>query len=476
MFQFLTSLVVKLISSPKERAVIFVNEFIKTKIKNINLLDEYFLFDVLDYNTDLITSKETNDDKVFLNDIIKYYDDKLSNYSLENFNEIHVFAALRFSLYLCMKKKQFYIHEDGNGAASKSGFVQWRNQTDKVDKRKLAERFGLIDGSCKYIKSAYCNFACQKTHFSGKILNFDLTDKMKELNQESKEKLLELFTQEEYNFNEGASIILTQYYFSDKNIESNLALRAHLYQNIANYVAETDRIYVKPHPADSVKYDDWFHATILDRFMPSELLLNNKKIHFDRALTVESTSIEAMKKICTETLILEQNYCSILKYFDLLQAAIFIYKNLFPRYNFMHFGLYNSDVNRLMNLNGLGASRWYNCNISNRFIVVGDKIWGKNQIKIQLNVDKSDIVILLSQVDWSEEIDYDYNYLEMEVKAGKFFSKAFIITGTAENREKIKNFVINSRLKVTDIKVRVVPRIEARLAELQDVTKSSEAF
>lgn len=469
MFQFLCAITDKMIKNPNESAVIMINSFIRKRVINSTLLETFFHFNVIEYDTNLITKNTTADKNTFINDISKYYDKLFENnkYSIDEFDEIHVFAALRFSLYLCLNKINFYLHEDGNGAASKNGFVQWREETDKVNKRELATDYRLLDASNKFIIKAYCRKESQTVRLTSKTDNFDICEKLSCLSQDTISNLIKLFTNQNLTDNHNPSIILTQYYFEDKSVEYNNFSRAHLYLNLANYFAPSGQVYIKPHPADYVNYNNYFDVEIIDKYLPSELLLSYNKLRFNYCITVSSTSIEAMKKISDNTLIIGNNINWIIKYGDMLQAIIYLYQERFSNYKFMHFGIFNNDINRLLKKNNLSDSCWYYDSDNPKFIVVCDRTWGKN--KLNLNIKQNDLVILLNPNEWNDVIPNYYNSYVLSIKISKFFSKAVILCGSSKEEVLLENFHIKRKQNIDTLFIDIYCNIDKRLKQLEKI-------
>lgn len=477
MFQLLGALLDKKDADPNGKAVFLMNTFVKERILDFDIFNSYFNCDFIIYNTDLITNKETQDEKIWLKDIKIYYDNLLkeNNYSILNFDSIHVYASIRFSLYLCQKNISFSLHEDGNGAASKTGFVQWRENVDCVDKRKIAEKFGLLDGSCKFVSKLYCRVKSQTKQMPEKVEDFDVGAILKNISQNDIEKFLGLFTKQKLTY-DNTCLILTQYYFKNKQIEYSDNLRAKLYLNIANYFSSNYKVLLKPHPADKVNYLDYYEIDIIDKFMPSELLLCYEGLKINRCITVSSTSIQIMKDKADEIVMIGDDVDWILNYSDLLQGAVSLYKAKFNKYQFMHYGIYNADINKILSLNNLKNSNWFSDARVPRFIVIGEKIWGNNANGINLTLRKNDIVVILKEDKWREEIQSIEKYYELIVKNGEFYSKAIIICGIDEHNKLINGFkaVLNQNVGTLNIVVKPNDKLRLNILENEIVMLKEE--
>lgn len=470
MFQFLSALIDKLVSAPDKKAVFMINPFIKQHLISIDDFCSNFNCDYIEYDTNLITSPDTIDKNKWLDDIVTYYDNlfKKAGYLLSDFDYIHIFASLRFSLYLCKKNITFLLHEDGNGSASKTGFVQWRENTDNVNKKEVAEFYGLIDGSCKLAKKLFCRFKSQTKSMPSKAEDFDLDILLKKIQQKYIDKIISLFTDQDLKYAGSPCLILTQYYFKDKKIENSENNRARLYQNIANYFTPKCEILIKPHPADKVNYRNYFKANIINKDMPSELLLCCESLHFSKCVTVSSTSIELMKNKAEELITLGEDIGWIVNYCDILQGAISLYKTKFMSLKFMHFGIFNDHINKILYLNNLKPSSWFSDINTPKFLIIGEKFWGKENTKLNFTLRNNDVVIILNIDEWKDEIKEANNFYELVTVNGNFNSKAVILCGNEARKKFIENIKLSIKQNIGTLSIMVRPNDTERIRLLEN--------
>lgn len=275
--------------------------FISTFLKNIYPdIGEYICkktkkFEkVVVYNTNEITSNDTVDPDVFLQDITKYYDKLLSKNDIDIslINNFHVFSALRFSLYLVSKHKRFNLYEDSNGSASITGLTQWVEQREKVAKRPLALKYGLIYGESEYVNKIFIhdNGRVDSKIPKEKIVEFNIQDLIKSSDENYLKALYMFYNHADTSDEENLIydyVILSQYY--DLN---NIKLTtASFWGAIADcFIPDGATFVIKPHPADNTDFLSTFDKReLVNKNVPYELFESLSKIK--NIICVTSTAI-----------------------------------------------------------------------------------------------------------------------------------------------------------------------------------------
>ncbi len=418
-YQFTSAICHKIYFHRNEPAIFMINDFIADRI-NIDILKELNITYHV-YYTGRITSKENSDQKTFIDDINRYYDNLLNecNIKLENIDEFYLFASLRFSIYLINKEIYFNLFEDGVGAYSTlKSLVAWRN-LDKVNKNKVAREYGLIDGNNKYIKNIYLSIEKNKlSEKDYKYKNYTLSLNLEKMNKEDIVTILKIFNLDKDNIDniDNSAIILTQYYFSNNELANNINERLYLYSIIADYFTEEDNIFIKPHPADSVNYFSNNKCVILNRFAPSELLPYIFEKNFNKAITLNSSSIYEFEKMANSIIQLGSNFSYAYKYinkiyyilslikYEIGVNEILCYKTLF-NYCKDVISYLNDDINVIMSLLDINIYE-----ADKKVVIIDDfTVFNSNKYSEVINLIPQDTVIVFINPENDDNI-YNLNF------------------------------------------------------------------
>lgn len=140
----------------------------------------------------------------------------------------------------------------------------------------------------------------RKLSYSPKKKTIELSRKMlvENLNEHDRMLIYNIFMSE-YKINSnkttsGKTAILVAQSFYPEIIEQ-IDQQIRLYRDLINKYCEGFIIYIKPHPRDIFDYGQYFKdCIILEKYFPIEVLNFSDKLYFDRAITVNSASIDAI--------------------------------------------------------------------------------------------------------------------------------------------------------------------------------------
>lgn len=243
------------------------------------------------YNTGVVTDKNNDDERVFLDDIVKYYDALLSsnNINIDNISSFNLFSSLRFSLYLILKNKKFNLFEDSNGSAEKNGLVQWRQNIDKVNKTKIASDYGLMWGESDFVEGIYSCSGNNKKFPKNKIVHFSVQSAMENLSDHDLKDIYSILSSSDTDaLNEQSYdyIILSQYYGLSGKLTGE-----YFWAVMADaFIPENSKFAIKPHPADNTNYDSCFGKhEIINKNIPFELI--EKTLTMKNTISVSSTAV-----------------------------------------------------------------------------------------------------------------------------------------------------------------------------------------
>ncbi|MEG0692364.1 MAG: polysialyltransferase family glycosyltransferase [Oscillospiraceae bacterium] len=387
-FQLLEAIVHKVITHKTTTATLLIQPYLIKKFPEVEALKQFGFEQIVSYNTNEITSTKTSDATQLLEDITSYYDTLLqeNKIDLERYQEIYLFASLRFSIYLCQKQQQFSLFEDATGTASRNGFVQWRNETDCVDKTKLAERFSLLNGNNQYIKRVIYALDLQSARITNpNSYHFNLTQSLQLLNEKERQEIVSFFFKYPTTLDPNCSLLLTQYYFpNDTNLVRNQAEVVKLYQKLADYYAKGSGLVIKPHPIDPIDYSSFVGARLMRKRIPSELLCLVACAKLVRVVTLCSTAVRGMLGVAEDVVAVGDHFCYVYPFVDCLFVGLSIV-NLLKDFQLplFVFGLFQDQVDCLLKYHFPELEETSNGGISpERGIVLVDRIdWGDEPIE-----------------------------------------------------------------------------------------------
>ena len=131
------------------------------------------------------------------------------------------------------------------------------------------------------------------------IVEVKKTDLFQSLSVEENKEILDIFMKNDFKFCNGCNLLITQPLFQDK-ILPNEKSQIKIYKKILDEYCKNEKVLIKNHPRESIKYDNYFsNAICLDKAFPLEILLLNKNIWFNKVITISSTAIDMFEN-CKE--------------------------------------------------------------------------------------------------------------------------------------------------------------------------------
>lgn len=380
-------------NNPETSNYLFVNTWLHNLFPYMDkmLCNPPFNFQkIIVYDIAKITPPTTSDENQLVGDIVKYFDGLLeSNHiDLNSIEEINIFSSLRFSIYLSEKKKNFNLFEDGNGSALKAGLVQWREQTDKVTKRNLAAKYGLILGDSKYVEKIRTALNDGLEKFPQKKLEYFSPNKL--LEQISKEDVTDL-----YNFfnnsNVGAEkeyfdyMILTQFY------DINTPLPKDIFWGIIAdcFIPDNKSCSIKAHPNDNTDFSKVFkNDKVYNKNIPFEII--EKCVQMKNTITISSSSTKGSK---VNDFHLGLEY---MKFNPISSLVILNFvNNIFPTMKFTYIGSHLTNFKQLVESKFNNIFNNFVDNANNANVVIYENFysfenWSKNKNQIVISLTKNE--------------------------------------------------------------------------------------
>ncbi len=405
-YQLLECIIHKFTVHEAEDAVLLINNGHVKNYPNYEQLEQFGFKKIIIYTTGKITSKETDDKRKFVNDIVKYYDELFEKDSidLDMMSCIYSFAALRFSIYLIEKKKKFFLFEDGVGAAKTLGLVLWRENLDKVDKNALARKYGLFDGSNSLISNIYYN-PSKGILDNSKAVFYDVSKELEKLSEERRDSIISFFSKEHTKRQQEVDnlVLFRHCYAGSESFDSQ---QSSLLEFVLDWFGVEGNFVVKTHPMDMAHYKEYPNVEWIDRQLPSELLpyvIGDKVINL---IAVATTSFYSFSERAFRTCYLSYDVAEMKRGISREVMALKLIREVgLEKHVFSIYGMYTQiskiviekyyqkDVNVL----------WGNFGTNEKEVLLIDElIWGKqkNDCKKELNrfmrrCDAESIVVFL---------------------------------------------------------------------------------
>lgn len=216
------------------------------------------------------------------------------------YQEVNIFNDYSYlGIYLRASKIYYNILEDAKDS------YKVLDHYMKIDYHKTIKGkiFGFLyetrycHGKSKYTRIVEVN---DDQNIKVPIEKIRVKDKKKMFNSLTKEQKLtiyRIFTRNKkvrVTKSKNSILILTQPLFEDSTVKSE-EVQQRVYQDIIEAYCQGFDIFIKPHPRDNFNYKEAFNnITLMDKNMPTEILNFNPEIKFQKAITVTSSSINAI--------------------------------------------------------------------------------------------------------------------------------------------------------------------------------------
>ncbi len=292
-YQLLEVMLHRMIFHKKDRAVLILPDFIVSKYPQYKKLEtEKFFHEVYLFPYLFIPHREED---LILKDVTQYYHQMIP-YSITDFSNIYVAGAhFYFSLYLIKNQIPFFFFEDAAGIISRSKQLYQILLKKFPVHAKIAQKYGLYDGTSPYICGIICLKEAQTADVSSsKYIDFSVEKALENLSFAKRRKIIRFFLKRPISTN--ADIILLTQHFANLGIMS-LKDQKQLYCNLKDTLPDHVPIAIKKHPDDTLDYRELFpKADLIEEIFPSELLPYVFRKKPAIIYTFDSTGCENLKK------------------------------------------------------------------------------------------------------------------------------------------------------------------------------------
>lgn len=302
-YHLICCLLHKMIYNTKKDATLVISSFLTNSqptllnaIKNSNIFKKVVVYNEIEVTK---TEKLLNNNELKKEiDRICSLVEKVIGKQLKTAQNIYLcsdFYSIGF--YLIKNKIPYYYFEDGCGTISQPNLPLRIFEKGDPNRAQIAKKLNVF-GNNQYVINRFANLKEQIEGYSNqKDIHFDVKELLNTISPEQVETILKLYdTKKIKETDNNLVLLLTMHYNEIVSIKEQEII----YSNLLDYFTEeTDKVLIKPHPADSITYyEKLFPAVkVINRKMPSELFpyCINQKIN--KGITCWSTSIFGLKDI-----------------------------------------------------------------------------------------------------------------------------------------------------------------------------------
>lgn len=433
----------------------------------IELFDEHILYIQMGGQWGTMNTLSADEYEKYLTE---YFDHELKQIGLELNNVYAVYTGsywADFPIYLNIKRIKHYLFQEGTTSI---GFPSMEyNEKNFPSQYTIQKKYGIY----KYLDNE--NIIAAYLHPNNmepvhrKKQKFDITEVIHELGDADKKRLIDTFHMPEAFDRDGNNIlILTQWFLrGDKVWADNECIKMYglLADLFSNHCDNRTKIFLKPHPADQnrenyKKYLNNIHY--INHQFPSEFLSIIPDINFNAAVTVSSTSINAVDKF-SRTGYSINHFDLFYKVIQRVYMCLFIIRKL--EYSSFHFGIFNEIMLPLLEQNREvlpGESKWMEvdkaimCN--HGALILNDYLWRENQqrtglSKLAKQPYSSVIFIITEDINSFLKENEDLNYIKYIFRLSlkiRPFMKTILFEGRKDSvyvfcrNDEIKQKIINT--------------------------------
>ena len=330
------------------------------------------------------------------NYIIDFFDNKLNEVDaqIQNIDEVYTGSYWSdFPLYLNLKNKKHYMFQEAVGD------ICWPMK-DYIKKmypslyavQSEAGIYGYLDNK-NIILAYFHKDTIAKAKYHPKCIEYDVNQEIYKLPEYMRVSLLNTFNVPLEFSNKHNSLILTQWwaYNGKKWVGDEPIKMFALLCDMYGVGSNMSNIYIKKHPADKNDYKPYFNNVIfLNEKFPSEMLGLVKDIHFDRSITISSSSIDSVRNLSAAIYSIKDFkifYPHMLRIFMTLIAM----KQL--GYKCFYYGIFSEEIIPVLRINQCimpDTISWFDFKDnrileSNSVLLINDYLWKESQKNLTLS-------------------------------------------------------------------------------------------
>ena len=385
-YHLLNALVHKFRYHKDDDCVLIISHWLQEKFPDYMSLESCFkdvIVIVDSINIKNMTYPENNTE--YCQAVLKKY-----SYNITDFDEIHMFAPhYKFGVYATHLGIPYIYWEEAAGMLSrKSELLDIERRLNTDDKPEYCDLNGLYDGTASCVVKRICNKSVQSKDFDDtNTEHFDIVEEYSQLPIDEQKTIKAFFTDvEEIDIPSDSILLLTQH-FTNLKIFS-FEDHALIYQLVADYFFNGEKIVFKPHPDDIMYYSLLFpESRIIREKFPSEFLpvmFTNKP---KTIATISSTAIYNLQNHFDNSFCLGVRFEKDFKALHRYYTALTLYKQLGVKCPIVGIGDNEPVVNELCKAENISVG-----NGKGRFYIVDD-------IETNEKYDRKAIINLTESLD-----------------------------------------------------------------------------
>lgn len=384
------------------------------------------------------------------------------NLNISDFKEFHIGSYYGdFSIYLNQKKISHFVHEEGAGEFNHHGVLS-------IDKQfyplafEVRSKYDIYNFKSKYITKKFGILSCVSDDFKAQVTNYEAYNEILKLDDDQRNQVINIFKLPE-KFNKKAKIlVLTQWFNRDgKKITDNWLID--MYSLLLDYFTYGAEIYLKPHPADPYKtdYTNMFDFYIEKTSYPSELMGLIPDIHFTKALTISSTSIDTVCNFTDKQISTSINFLNLYKNIIKFDVATSI-SCMFGGTKVSRFGIFDHHLCSYPT-EFFENTLWANLTEDNQIVISDTLNWKNSGDSLEKFIhsmkNTSNIFIITNQIDdvLQNAPELKENLLTFQInKSSKDTTETemiYVFSNDNSKLEFISNFKFNKKLKYTNLTI-----------------------
>ena len=252
--------------------------------------------------------KETSGNAVLSERLIHHVEDMFNGIDVRAFyDKINVFWDLGYvGTYLNIRKIKYILHEDSLNSYK---FIKKNrpNYSYIFDDKLREKHVGVIPfGYSDYCSEVEVNDMEGIEIPHDKVKECSREKLINSLDDESKKLIFKSFVSEDFsleNIDSSATLLLTEPFALTGRLPDEES-QIRLYRELIEKYGKDGYVVIKAHPRDTLDYKRYFpKAVIIEKNMPMEVLNFDKRVHFERAVTVSSSVINGLENVGKKVLL-----------------------------------------------------------------------------------------------------------------------------------------------------------------------------
>lgn len=252
--------------------------------------------------------KETSGNAVLSERLIHHVEDMFNGIDVRAFyDKINVFWDLGYvGTYLNIRKIKYILHEDSLNSYM---FIKKNrpNYSYIFDDKLREKHVGVVPfGYSDYCSEVEVNDMEGIEIPHDKVKECSREKLINSLDDESKKLIFKSFVSEDFsleNIDSSATLLLTEPFALTGRLPDEES-QIRLYRELIEKYGKDGYVVIKAHPRDTLDYKRYFpKAVIIEKNMPMEVLNFDKRVHFERAVTVSSSVINGLENVGKKVLL-----------------------------------------------------------------------------------------------------------------------------------------------------------------------------